>query len=96
LNILNNYLTETLRRALNLRQQTGGAVMEYRGIEYTVVQTANPTGWKWTVNTDAKHTKTGTGFSRVGAIRRAEKVIEDHVKGQARNLAAEQRRQQTA
>src|SRR6202163_818061 len=23
--------------------------MQYKGIEYHVVQTANPTGWKWTV-----------------------------------------------
>jgi hypothetical protein len=24
--------------------------MEYRGIQYTVVQTANPTGFKWTAH----------------------------------------------
>jgi hypothetical protein len=70
--------------------------MEFRGIEYTVVQTANPTGWKWTVSTDAKRTKTGMAFSRVGAIRRAEKVIEDHVKEQARKFAAERRSQEGA
>jgi hypothetical protein len=70
--------------------------MEYRGIQYTVVQTANPTGWKWTVSIDAKRTKTGTGFNRLGAIRRAEKVIEGYVKEEARKVVAEQRSQETA
>jgi hypothetical protein len=70
--------------------------MEYRGIQYTVVQTANPTGWKWTVSIDAKRTKTGTGFNRLGAIRRAEKVIEGYVKEEVRKVVAEQRSQETA
>ena len=70
--------------------------MEYRGIQYTVVQTANPTGWKWTVSIDAKRTKTGMGFNRLGAIRRAEKVIEGYVKEEARKVVAEQRSQETA
>jgi hypothetical protein len=26
--------------------------MEHKGIQYQVVQTANPTGWKWTVQLD--------------------------------------------
>jgi hypothetical protein len=70
--------------------------MELRGIQYTVVQTANPTGWKWTVSIDAKRTKTGSGFSRIGAIRRVEKVIESHLKEQARKSAAEQGSQELA
>src|SRR3954451_365922 len=70
--------------------------MEFRGIQYTVLQTANPTGWKWTVSIDGKRAKTGTGFSRIGAIRRAEKVIEDHLKEQARKFAAKQRSRETA
>jgi hypothetical protein len=67
-----------------------------RGIQYTVVQTANPTGWKWTVSIDAKRTKTGTGFVRLGAIRRAEKVIEGYVKEEARKVAAERTSRETA
>jgi hypothetical protein len=70
--------------------------MEFRGVQYVVVQTANPTGWKWTVSIDAKRTKTGTGFSRIGAIRRAEKVIEDYLKEQARKFAAKQRSHEMA
>jgi hypothetical protein len=27
--------------------------MEYKGIEYNVVQTGSPTGWKWTILVDA-------------------------------------------
>jgi hypothetical protein len=70
--------------------------MDYRGIEYTVVQTANPTGWKWTISIDAKRTKTGSGFNRAGAVRRAEKVIDDYLKEQARRLPVERRSKETA
>jgi hypothetical protein len=38
--------------------------MQYRDMEYQVVLTANPTGWKWTVQLDGRRTKTGTGISR--------------------------------
>lgn len=49
--------------------------MEYEGFEYTVVQTANPTRWKWTVQLDETRTKTGSTFSRASAINSAEYVI---------------------
>jgi hypothetical protein len=65
--------------------------MEYKGIQYTVVQTANPTGWKWTVLA-GKRTKTGTGFNRMSAIRGAERVIDGYVK----ERPAEQRNNETA
>ena len=42
--------------------------MEHKGIEYQVVQTANPTGWKWTVHLPEGRTKTGVSFSRGHAI----------------------------
>ena len=55
--------------------------MQYRGIEYQVVQTANPTGWKWTVTFDGG-TKTGGGYNRVSAIAFAQlaidKLLHDH------------------
>jgi hypothetical protein len=44
--------------------------MQYRGIEYGVVQTTSPTGWKRTVQLDQNRTKTGTGFSRATAVGR--------------------------
>ena len=41
--------------------------MEHRGIEFTVVQTANPTGWKWTVHFPGHLSKTGMSSSRARA-----------------------------
>jgi hypothetical protein len=49
--------------------------MEYKGFDYSVVQTANPTGWKWSVQLDKLRTKVGTSFNRASAIRRAEKRL---------------------
>jgi len=34
--------------------------MEYKGIQYSVVQTANPTGWHWAVDLPPPH-KSRTG-----------------------------------
>lgn len=50
--------------------------MRYRDIEYQVVQTANPTGWKWTVQLDDERTRTGTGISRNHAIGLAQRAID--------------------
>jgi hypothetical protein len=50
--------------------------MKYKDYEYSVVQTANPTGWKWTVRLDETRTKVGTEFSRAAAILFAERAID--------------------
>jgi hypothetical protein len=50
--------------------------MEHRGIQYQVVQTAYPTGWKWTVQLDEGRTKTGVSFSTQYAIFDATNAIE--------------------
>jgi hypothetical protein len=50
--------------------------MEHRGFQYQVVQTANPTGYRWTVQLDASCEKTGTSYSRGNAIFKAVCVIE--------------------
>jgi hypothetical protein len=68
--------------------------MEYRGIAYTVVQTANPTGWKWTISI-GKRMKTGTVFKRAAAIQCVEKVIDRHLKDGAKNELVEHRSKQT-
>jgi hypothetical protein len=60
--------------------------MEYRGIQYQVVQAANPTGWKWTVTIDGKCIKMGSSFSRLSATRLAEVAIEKHLKAAARQM----------
>jgi hypothetical protein len=54
--------------------------MEHRGIPYQVVQTANPTGWKWTVNGLGQKAKTGTSFSRAAAERAAQRLIDKSLK----------------
>ncbi len=50
--------------------------MEYKDIQYQVVQTANPTGWKWTVQLDENRIKTGTSHSRENAIFCAHRAID--------------------
>jgi hypothetical protein len=42
--------------------------MEHKGIQYQVVQTANPTGFKWSVQLDNNKTKTGEAPSKSSAI----------------------------
>jgi hypothetical protein len=54
--------------------------MEYRGIEYQVVQTANPTGWKWTVSMEGRQPRTGQGHSRAAAIGLAQLAIDKLLK----------------
>ena len=54
--------------------------MEYKGVEYKVVQTANPTGWKWVIRLDEIHTKAGTAYNRSSAVRFAELAIDKHLK----------------
>ena len=61
--------------------------MKYREIEYQVVQTANPTGWKWTVHLDGKRTKTGAGYSRASAIALAQRAIDKAVQASAKETA---------
>jgi hypothetical protein len=43
----------------------------HRGIEYQVVQTANPNGFRWTVQLDSTRARTGTSSSKGNAIFKA-------------------------
>jgi hypothetical protein len=45
--------------------------MEHRSFQYQVVQTANPTGFRWTVKLDSNRIRTGTSSSKGNAIFRA-------------------------
>jgi hypothetical protein len=54
--------------------------MEHKGVEYTVVRTANPTGWAWTVLIRGKRAKTGMANSRPMAIALACAAIEKAIK----------------
>jgi hypothetical protein len=54
--------------------------VQYNGIEYQVVQTANPTGWKWTVQLDATRTRSGTSYSMKSAVFDAQRKIDKELK----------------
>jgi hypothetical protein len=42
--------------------------MEHKGVQYQVVETVNPRGWKWTVQLAEGRTISGVSFSRAHAI----------------------------
>ena len=55
--------------------------MKHRGIQYSVVQTANPTGWRWAVNLPGQRKpKAGTSPHREMAIRQAKVAIDNAIK----------------
>jgi hypothetical protein len=49
--------------------------MEHQGVEYTIVQTINPFGWKWSFGQGERTRKTGLAFSRAEAVSAAERAI---------------------
>jgi hypothetical protein len=56
-------------------------LMEYKGVEYTVVQMSGGAGWKWEVRFDDGKNKSGvTPESRALAIKLAEFEIDRVVK----------------
>jgi hypothetical protein len=65
---------------LNQISQETLAHMEHKGFQYSVVQTSNPTGWKWIVRLKDGRTRTGTAPNRAAAIRLSEIRIEKAVK----------------
>ena len=51
--------------------------MEYKGVEYSVVQLTEGLGWRWEVRLDDGKSKSGvTPVSRAVAIRQAESEID--------------------
>jgi len=54
--------------------------MEYKGISYSVVRTANPTGWKWTIELPGKPPKSGRAASRTVAVSKAVIAIDKAIK----------------
>lgn len=53
--------------------------MEYRGVEYEVVQTITNT-WRWSVKRDGSE-KVGISLDRANAIIRAKRFVDELVKG---------------
>ncbi len=54
--------------------------MEHKGISYSVVQTANPTGWKWTIELPGKPPRSGRSANRTTALRMAKIAIDRAIK----------------
>ena len=50
--------------------------MEYKTIQFEVIETTNPYGWKWIVFLDATRTRTGIGLTRADAVSDAEFAID--------------------
>jgi hypothetical protein len=50
--------------------------MERKGIEYWIVQTANPIGFRWFAKLDDETTKTGVSSSKGNAIFNAVRAID--------------------
>ena len=48
--------------------------MDYKGIEYQLVETTNPCCWKWTVLLDATRMRTGIALTRADAVLDAERA----------------------
>jgi hypothetical protein len=54
--------------------------MEYKGIQYSVVQTIGAARWKWSVEIEPGRTRGGIAATRLRAIRQAERAVEEVVK----------------
>ena len=52
--------------------------MDYKGIEYHVVQT--DTGWSWTVKTEGREPRTGSAYNRTTAVALAQIAIDKLIK----------------
>jgi hypothetical protein len=58
--------------------------MEYKNIQFDVIQTTNPYGWKWIVFLDANRTRTGVGLTRADAVLDAEFAIDKALESRQR------------
>ena len=54
--------------------------MQYKGVEYRILQTANPTGFKWIVQLEENRTRTGTSALMRTAILDAQRKIDRELK----------------
>ena len=55
--------------------------MEYKAIQFEIIQTTSPCGWKWVVFLDATKTRTGTALTRADAVLDAEFAIDQALEG---------------
>ena len=60
--------------------------MEYKAIEFEIIQTTNPCCWKWVVFLDVTKTRTGIALTRADAVLDAEFAIEKALESRQRRL----------
>jgi hypothetical protein len=48
---------------------------EYRGTQYQIVRTANPTGYRWTAYIDGNRTRSGACYTRESAVYEVKRAI---------------------
>jgi hypothetical protein len=58
--------------------------MEYKAIQFEIIQTTNPCCWKWVVFLDATKTRTGIALTRADAVLDAELTIEKALENRRR------------
>ena len=60
--------------------------MEYKAIQFEIIQMTNPCCWKWVVFLDATKTRTGIALTRADAVLDAEFAIEKAFESRQRGL----------
>jgi hypothetical protein len=58
--------------------------MEYKAVQFEVMQTTNPCCWKWVVFLDATRNRTGVALTRADAVLNAEFAIDKALEDRAR------------
>ena len=58
--------------------------MEYKAIQFEIIQTTNPCCWKWVVFLDATRTRTGIALTRADAVLDAEFAIDKALESRQR------------
>jgi hypothetical protein len=66
----------------------GGTAMEYKAVQFEIIQTTNPYCWKWVVFLDATKTPTGIALTRADAVLDAEFAIEEALESGRQDTSA--------
>lgn len=59
--------------------------MEYKAVQFEVIQMTNPCSWKWIAFLDATRTRTGLALTRADAVLDAEFAIDKSLESRQRS-----------
>ena len=62
--------------------------MDYKAIQFEIIQATNPCCWKWIVFLDAARTRTGVALTRADAVLDAEFAIDNALESRQRMPAS--------